>query len=71
MAGKNGKPAGPAWTEKLTVEIPGEVGVRLYAQARRMGVPKRELAGRLLDQGLRRFEADQGVRETLAGEGRG
>ena len=51
---------------KLTVDIPADVEARLHYQARTAGIPKRELAGKLLDSGLKRYESDRPFRESIA-----
>lgn len=66
MGKKRGKPAGPDPLVKMCVDVPTSVNTRLYALAGFLGVPKRGLAVKLIDQGLRAYERDADTRRMIA-----
>jgi hypothetical protein len=53
-------------SKQLSIGIPREVDFRLYSIARSEGIPKSELALRLLEAGLQRFGLDAELRSVWA-----
>jgi hypothetical protein len=66
MGKQRGKTAGPGRLVKMCVDVPDDVNTRLYALAGRLGMPKRALAVKLLDLGMRRYDEDAATRRMLA-----
>jgi hypothetical protein len=54
---------------RLTIDIPAELSVRLYAIALECGCGKGAIAARLLAQGAARYRSDRAVRAEILGQG--
>jgi hypothetical protein len=63
---KKARKRGPHQHRQLTLWITGELAFRLDGLATLLRIPKTALAGRLLDQGLAKYDADKAMRQVYA-----